>query len=694
MRLIFALSLAALVFGATASLAAEADPNQWLEQVESPKALDWVRAEDARTFGVLKADPHYQQIFDQSLAVAEAADRIPMPQFLGGEIYNLWQDADHVQGIWRHTSLAQFRTATPAWTTLIDLDALSKSEGKHWVWKHVTCWHPEDRRCLISLSDGGEDAVLTREFDLASGKFLADGFTVPHAKQSAVWESADSVIVGTDWGPGTMTASGYPFVVKRLKRGQQIGQAAEIFRGTPKDVAVELVPLHDGQNHHAVILQEGLDFFRSTFFLVHGDGTTKLKLPEKAEIEGLLNDQLVVKADEDFTPAAGTAIKAGSLFALDLEHLDAAPILIFAPGPRQSVEEATVTQNRLVAVIEDNVRGRAMVFTPGVGSWTANLLSLPDNAAIGIAAASDRDDQMFLTVEGFLDQTTLYLANAAASGQAPAVVKSLPAKFDASKDTVDQSEVASKDGTKIPYFVVHPKNMKLDGSNPTLLYAYGGFQVSMLPTYSPWLGKLWLEPGGVYVLANIRGGGEFGPAWHEAGVKTHRQRIYDDFAAVAADLIQRKITSPERLGIRGGSNGGLLMGVEFEQHPDLWHAVIIDVPLLDMLRFEKIAAGASWVGEYGSVANPDERKFLAGISPYNNLKKGVAYPEPFIFTTTKDDRVGPVHARKFAAKMKAMGLPYLYDETIEGGHAAGANLRQTAEERALEITYLREKLMP
>ena len=339
----------------------------------------------------------------------------------------------------------------------------------------------------------------------------------------------------------------------------------------------------------------------------------------------------------------------------------------------------------------DNVRGRAWVFTPSEGGWSKAQLDLPDNAAVDLIAANDRDDQAYLQAQSFLSPTTVWLSDGWSGSLSK--VKTLPPKFDASNLVTEQFEATSKDGTKVPYFVVHRRDIRYDGSNPTLLYAYGGFEVSMTPSYSAGIGKLWLERGGVYVLANIRGGGEFGPAWHEAAQTVNRQRAYDDFAAVGKDLIARHITSPRRLGIRGGSNGGLLMGVEFEQHPDLWNAVIIDVPLLDMLRFEQIAAGASWVGEYGSVSDPAQRAFLASISPYNNLKPGVAYPEPFIFTTTKDDRVGPVHARKFAAKMAAMALPYLYYENTEGGHSAGANLREAAREQALEMTYLTRKLM-
>jgi prolyl oligopeptidase len=667
------------------------DPNLWLEDVNSPRALEWVHTHNAASLKILQADPHYQRFFNEALALEQASDRIPLPEFLGDDIGNLWQDASHTQGLWRRTSLADYRLATPHWQTLIDLDALSRTEHQTLVFKGDTCFQPADKRCLVALSEGGEDAVTTREFAVPEARFAADGFTIPRAKQTVDWLDPDTLLVGTDWGPGSMTASGYPYIIKRLHRGETLAQAKEVFRGTPQDVSVQVTEFTDGAGHHVVVLQRGIDFFRSEFRLVTGAGTTALNLPEKAEIDGLLDNNLVVKINQDFPGGPGKVLPAGSIVVLNLAHPEAPPRLVFAPDARQTVDEVAATAHTIVAAIYDNVRGRGMVFRPAGAGWTASRLDLPDNASIHIVATNPANDGLFLESTSFLQPTALYLADAATSGT-PEKIKSLPAKFDASHDTVDQYEATSTDGTEIPYFVVHPKDMKLDGGNPTLMTAYGGFQVSMTPTYSATVGKLWLERGGVYVLANIRGGGEFGPAWHEAGLKTKRQHIYDDFAAVAKDLIARKITSPAHLGIRGGSNGGLLMGVEFEQHPDLWGAVIIDVPLLDMLRYEKIAAGASWVGEYGSVSNPVERAFLAKISPYNNLKAGVHYPVPYIFTTTKDDRVGPAHARKFAARMEEIKLPFYYYESTEGGHAAGANLREKAQEEALEMTYLSKQL--
>jgi prolyl oligopeptidase len=556
--------------------------------------------------------------------------------------------------------------------------------------------HPAESRCLVSLSDGGEDAVTVREFDLPNRNFTKRGFDLPKSKQSTAWVNRDRLLIASDFGPGTLTASGYPYVVKSLKRGEPLSAAREVFRGTPEDVAVEVSTWVDGAGDTAVLIMRGISFFESKYYLVGSEGPKELDLPLKSEIKALLANRLLFTINEAWD-VSGAHFDQGALLSLDLtkatsdpRHLH--PTLVYMPGPRESLADVGATRRHLVVTLYENVKGRARIFTPAAdGGWTGRKLDLPDNASIALVDADLRSDEAFLNVTGFLMPTSLWLVDAA--NQSVTQVKQLPPQFDSSTSAVEQFEATSKDGTKIPYFLVHPAAMQLDGRNPTILNAYGGFQVSKTPNYSSNIGKLWLERGGTFVLANIRGGGEFGPAWHEAGLKTQRQRIYDDFAAVAQDLIARKITSPEHLGIQGGSNGGLLMGVEFTQHPELWNAVDIQVPLLDMLRFEKIAAGASWVGEYGSVANPQERAFLASISPYNNLKQGVRYPEPLIWTTTKDDRVGPQHARKFAAKLAAMNVPYLFYEETEGGHGAGANLREKAHTVALEMTYFSSKLM-
>jgi prolyl oligopeptidase len=424
-------------------------------------------------------------------------------------------------------------------------------------------------------------------------------------------------------------------------------------------------------------------------------GLKPLAIPAKASLAGMIDGRVLIDLHEDWTPA-GRKFAQGSLVEVKLADLlkDPAhlkPTPVFEPTKEEFLEGARITANDLLITTLNHVRGRAYIYTPTATGWTKKALSLPDNSTLGIVATSEKTNDFFMTVTNYLTPPSLYLGDAHEG--TIKMVKSEPPRFDASNDVVEQMEATSKDGTKVPYFIVHRKDMKLDGSNPTLLNAYGGFEVSETPAYSANIGKLWLEHGGVFVLANIRGGGEFGPAWHEAGLKTNRQRIYDDFAAVGEDLVARKITSTPHLGIMGGSNGGLLMGVEMEQHPTLWNAVVIQVPLLDMLRFEHIAAGASWVGEYGSVTVPAERAFLEKISPYNQLRSDVKYPTPLIFTTTKDDRVGPQHARKFAAKMEEFHEPFYYDEIVEGGHGAGADLTEEAKTWAMTYTYLAEKLM-
>jgi prolyl oligopeptidase len=683
---------------AAPAAAPAADPFLWLEDVHGERAQNWVKSENARTLSILEGDPRFAGLQADALKIAEAPDRIPAPEFLGGLIYNFWQDAEHVRGLWRRTTVEDFANPQPAWVPVLDLDAASRAEGANWVFHGADCEWRAERRCLISLSDGGEDAVTVREFDLAAGAFVPGGFVLPKGKQRVAWADQDTLLVSREWTPGELTTSGYPFVVKAVKRGAPLAEAVEVYRGAASDGGYGVTPqtYHDGEGHQALVISRPLSTFEAEQWLVTPAGPRRLALPLKSDIQDLVAGRLLVTLSQDWT-VGGQTLPQGALVSLDLAEAardpgDLKPTLVFAPGPRDSVESVAAVKSHLLVVINQNVRGRAYVYTPVAGGgWSHVPLDLPDNAAIGVAAADSHGERAYLSVTSFLTPPTLWLVDAASGHLAQ--VKAVAPKFDAARDTADQYEAVSSDGTHIPYFVVHPKGMAMTGANPTLLYAYGGFQVSLTPAYNGILGKLWLERGGVYVLANIRGGGEFGPAWHDAGLKTHRQLIYDDFAAVARDLIARGITTPRRLGIQGGSNGGLLMGVQFTQHPELWNAVDIQVPLLDMLRFEQIAAGTSWVGEYGSVANAEERAFLARISPYNNLRAETTYPEPLIWTTTKDDRVGPQHARKFAARLAALGKPYLFYEVTEGGHGAGANLREKAHTSALEFVYFIRKLM-
>jgi prolyl oligopeptidase len=674
------------------------DNYTWLEDIHGEKPMAWVKAENARTAGVLEQDPRFAQLEADALKVLESPERLPAPQFRGGMIYNMWRDAQHVRGIVRRTTLEDYLNPEPKWETVIDYDALSKADKQSWVGHGLSCLQPDDSLCLVALSAGGEDAATFREFDLKAGKFVDGGFDLPRGKQDVAWMDKDSLLVGRDWGAGTMSEAGYPITVRLWKRGEPLEKAKEIFRGDVKDNGYgdRAESLVDGQGNHAVVIERSMTTFTSEHYLLVNGTPKKLNLPLKAQIDSLLDGQLIIALDEDWSPAGGT-LKQGSVVSVSLsaaekdpEHLK--PTVIFAPTADEFEQQLTTTKNYLLMTTLKHVQGRAYVYTRGKdGRWTPKQLDLPANQTVGIAAASKTDDRFFIGLAGFINPPSLLLGNG--SDGTLKTAKAQKPLFDASDLTVDQLEATSKDGTKVPYFVVHRKTMSYDGNNPTLMTAYGGFQVSETPNYSAPIGKLWLERGGVFVLANIRGGGEFGPAWHEAGLKTNRQRIYDDFYSVAQDLVTRKITSTRRLGIMGGSNGGLLMGVQFTEHPEMWRAVVIQVPLLDMLAFEHLSAGASWVGEYGSASVPEERKFLASISPYNQLKPGVQYPVPLIFTTTKDDRVGPVHARKFAARMEEFHYPFFYDEITEGGHGAGADNRQEARTRAEVFTYLTMKLM-
>jgi len=671
------------------------DPYLWMEEIEGTRALDWAKAQNARSLGVLQGDPRYADLEAKALSILNAKDRVPGVSFAGdGSLRNFWQDADHVRGIWRKTTLDSYRAAEPAWETILDIDALAKAENANWVFKGAGCLPPDDTRCLVTLSDGGKDAVTVREFDTTTKSFVADGFVLPEGKQSISWIDKDTVLVAREWEPGQVTKSGYAYVVKEWKRGTPLASAKEVFRGAPDDVAASAYALVEPDGAVAAVLaNRAVSFFESETYLLTDGGAVRLPFPLKHSVQGYVGGQLLVSLDQDW---AERGLKTGDLVSFDLAALKAGPAkaaatLVLRPTNRQSVESVTTTRDKLVVGLLDNVKSSALVFSHGAQGWTSRKLDLPANSSIGLGSASQKDDRIFLSVTGYLTPSTYWLADAA-SGQLEQV-KASPARFDASTHVVEQFEATSSDGVKIPYFVVRPKGLKYDGSAPTLLYAYGGFQVSMTPGYSGVMGKLWLERGGTYVVANIRGGGEFGPAWHEAALKANRQKAYDDFFAVSQDLIARKITSPRRLGIMGGSNGGLLMGVALTQRPELYNAVVVQVPLFDMIRYSQIGAGASWMGEYGDPAIPSERAVIAKYDPYSNLRAGKKYPEVFIETSTKDDRVHPAHARKAAARLEELGYPVLYYENIDGGHAASANLAETARRQALEYVYLTRRLM-
>ncbi len=696
-----ALTIATVVQQGEAQHATGEQPDKytWLEDIHGDKPMAWVKSENERTQAVLEKNPHFAILQAEALKALDSPDRIAFPGFSADYIYNTWQDAVHVRGILRRTSFEDYLKPEPKWETVLDYDALAKADHESWVAHGFSCLDPEEELCMSSLSAGGEDAVTMREFNMKSGTFVQGGFALPRGKQDLSWIDKDTVLISRDWGPGTMSNSGYPITIRVWKRGQPLESSHEVFRGDVNDnggVGTEVFV--DSHGNRAVILVRGPDIQNHEFSILLGDTVEKFAIPGKSDFLGLLNGKLILTLNEDWTPEGGTTkFSQGSVICLNLPDVEKDPAhlkpsVIFQPTAQEFEQEGAVTANHLLLTTLNHVQGRAYVYSVDAdGTWSRKQLPVPDNQTVRISATNQKDDHFFIDLTGFTAPNSLWVGDAADGSLKPA--KSQKAQYDASNEVVEQLEATSKDGTKVPYFVVHKKNMKLDSSNPTLMTAYGGFRSSETPYYDPVLGKLWLERGGVFVLANIRGGAEFGPAWHAAGLKTHRQRIYDDFYAVGQDLVARKITSSRRLGIQGGSNGGLLMGVEFTQHPEMWGAVVIAVPLLDMLAYEHLSAGASWVGEYGSASVPEEHAFLASISPYNQLNPDVKYPEPFIFTTTKDDRVGPVHARKFAARMEEFHKPFYYYEITEGGHGAGADHKDQAHSRAEWYTYLMMKLM-
>jgi len=687
-----------------------ADPFIWLEEVRGERAMKWVEERNADAKQDLEADPRFERYRQQAFDILSATDRTPIPAFIDGQIYNFWQDAQNPKGLWRRASLDSYRSGKPEWETVLDIGALAKSEGRDWVWKGARCLGTEERYCLVNLSDGGKDAVEVREYDTRTKAFVSGGFRLPEGKHRLDWLDKDTLMVATDFGPGTLTESGYPYIIRTLKRGQTLAQAGELFRGDAKDGGYGVFPeamRGPGGRVEAVALARPLDTFRSETYLVVGGKPVKTILPERVATYGVLQGKLVMVIAEDWT-FAGQTYKAGSLLAAPLDRLTVAgggapiarsKVLVFEPNARQSIvagianyaSTVLITEGRIVASLYDNVRGQVAVFTPTADGWTKSAIPVPENSTVNLIDSQRSSERVFYSVEGFVTPSTLMLADAAA-GKADTVRVS-PARFDASRFTVDQFEATSSDGTKIPYFVVRAKAMKLDGQNPTILFGYGGFEVSKPPAYIAEMGKLWLENGGVFVNANIRGGGEFGPAWHQSVLRDKRQLAFDDFTAVAKDLIVRKITSPKRLGIYGRSNGGVLTSVAITQNPQLFNAAVIESPLIDMLRYHELPAGASWIGEYGDPRIPADAAFIAKYSAYQNARPGAGYPRVYITTNTGDDRVHPGHARKFAARLIQYGYDPIYFEDTSGGHSYDADPAANARRWARHYVYFSQQLM-
>ena len=669
----------------------EVDPYIWLEDVDGTKALEFVTKYNTSSIEKLSREKNYQTIYDKSLDIYNSTDRIANPSIEGTHVYNFWQDKIHERGIWRRTSKESYLTENPSWEILLDLDEMYKKDGVKWVFKGSTGLYPKYDRYLISLSKGGGDAVVTREFDVKTKSFIENGFYIDESKGGASFYDENTLIVSSDFGEGTLTSSGYPRQVKLWKRGTLLKDAQLIHEGVISDVSTSGYKLYDGDKSYFIVSQ-GTTFYTNKYFIWINNQLTKLKIPEDADFSTILNDQLIITLKSDWK-IGSTIFKQGSIVSANFTSLIKGITdvkLVYEPDEFSSISDITTTKNKLLINVLTNVKNELYIYTLESQKWVKSRVNAPDFGTINVGSTDELSDEYFFYFQNFLTPSSLYFADA--NTNTFKIIKSLSAYFDGTKYKVEQFKAKSKDGTMIPYFVVSLKSVLYNGQNPTLLYGYGGFEISLAPSYSGTLGNAWLENGGVYVLSNIRGGGEFGPKWHQAGLKDKRQNVYNDFYAIAEELISKKITSPKHLGIMGGSNGGLLVGVAFTQRPDLFNAVICAVPLLDMKRFNKLLAGASWMGEYGNPDIPEEWTFIQKFSPYHNLKKGVKYPEVFFTTSTRDDRVHPAHARKMVARMEEMGYPVYYYENLEGGHAGASTNDQRAKLAALQYSYLLMKL--
>jgi prolyl oligopeptidase len=671
--------------------AQKGDPYQWLEEVSGEKPMAWVKEQNAIALKELQTRPEYPAVNERLRTILNSRERIPFVAKHGDYLYNFWRDAQHTRGIWRRTTMQQYQRTEPEWETVIDLDQLASDEKENWVWHGAHCMYPKGDRCLVSLSRGGGDAHVVREFDTTTRSFVKDGFTLPEAKSDIAWIDNDTIFVSTDFGEGSMTTSGYPRIVKEWKRGTPLTAARTLYEAKSEDLGVgaykDFTP---GYDHQFISRQIG--FYASELFLREGDKLTKVDKPDDANAY-TVRDQLIFELRSDWD-VNGQRYPQGALLATDFRKFMAGGRqfdVLFTPTPTSSLDGVAATRSTLMLNILENVKSRIVEFTRVDGKWQQRKVDAP---AFGTLEVHSLDaiasDDYFLTVTDFLNPTTMYLAHS--GNDQRTALKSLPGFFDARPYVVKQFQATSRDGTQVPYFVVMNKQARLNGKNPTVLYGYGGFEVSMKPFYSGTTGEAWLKQGGVYVLANIRGGGEFGPRWHQAALKENRQRAFDDFIAVAQDLIKRKVSSPRHLGIMGGSNGGLLVGAALTQRPDLFNAVVCQVPLLDMQRYSKLLAGASWMGEYGDPDDPKQWSYISKYSPYQNVFKDKHYPRVLFTTSTRDDRVHPGHARKMVAKMKDQGHDVLYWENTEGGHAGAANNDQQAQMWALTYTFLLQQL--
>jgi prolyl oligopeptidase len=667
------------------------DPHLWLENVQGEEALDWVREQNTKSIEAISTGEEFTELQQRLVGIYDSKDRIPYVGKYGEYYYNFWRDADHQRGVWRRTTMESYRTENPEWEIVLDVDALAEKEKENWVWHGANCLPPEETICMIGLSRGGADADVKREFNTTTKAFVKDGFALPEAKSRISWLDEDHLLVGTDFGEGSLTDSGYPRISKIWQRGTELSTAELLKEVSKEDMSVSAYHSHL-PGYERTLVYQTLTFYTNRVFLKTKKGLVALDKQDSAMIR-LWKNHVLLELREDWT-VDGQTYKAGSLLTAPLKPWLKGKkkiTILFEPSETTSLLTFTSTKDYLIISTLDDVKSKVVVATPGRKQWTQEpLYGIPQLGQVRVSPIdSATSNEYWLTVRDYITPNSLYVGTV---GGTPEKLKSLPEFFDATDIQVSQHFATSKDGTRVPYFQVSHKDAPLDGSNPTLLYGYGGFEISLLPNYSSSIGVAWLEKGGVYVVANIRGGGEYGPRWHQAALKQNRHKAYEDFAAVGEDLVQRKVTSPEKLGIKGGSNGGLLMGNMYTMYPDHWGAIVCQVPLLDMKRYTKLLAGASWVGEYGDPDIPEQWSYLKNYSPYHNIDSEEEYPPMLITTSTRDDRVHPGHARKMSAALEAGNKNVLYYENIEGGHGGSANNEQAAFMSALAYTFLWQQL--
>ncbi len=676
-----------------------ADSYIWLEDIDGIRSINWVNQQNATATKLLQARPEFESSRQKTLELLNSADKIPYFNRIGNFVYNLWTDQHNQRGLWRRTTIIEYQKPQPAWEAVLDIDALGKAEQESWTWAGANCFAPQYQRCLVFLSRGGSDATVVREFDLVAKKFIMDGFSLPEAKSALAWKDENTLYVATDFGPGSMTKSGYPRIIKEWQRGTPLNTAIKVFEAQESDVRAYPWVSHT-YGYQRILFIRCIDFYHNEIFMLQDGQQIKVTKPSDASFSPFSqNVTLCLRSDWQI---ADKKYQAGSLLLANYDHYNDYVTgqqefeVLFTPTATTSLVDFSFTQDHVILNILDNVKSRLIekrISGNPPKAESERSINIPKNGTIYIDGLFDPTlpndplaDQYIVNYKDFLTPDSLMLGRAGSDDRQ--LLKQLPERFNSQGMKVEQFFAVSQDGTKIPYFVVSPPRVQSDGSNPTLLYGYGGYQVSMQPWYSGSWGNNWLSKGGVVVVANIRGGGEYGPAWHQAAIKANKQKSYDDFIAVAEDLITRNITTPRRLGIMGGSNGGLLVGATFVQRPELFNAVVCQVPLLDMARYHQLLAGNSWMAEYGDPDQPTDWDYISRYSPYHNVKKGVKYPLVFFNTSTKDDRVHPAHARKMVAKMQEQGHQVLYFENIEGGHGGAADNEQLATLTGLGFAYL------